>query len=222
MKQFISKYKHGWLLGYTFIYLVWFFLLENRSNVTFHTIHIKLDDLIPFNEYFVIPYFLWFLYIAGTILYFFFTSKEDYYKCCAFLFIGMTICLIIYTIWPNEQNLRPDTFTRDNIFVAIVKTLYTTDTSTNVCPSIHVYNSIGAHIAITHSKLKEKRGLCAASFVLAVSICLSTVFLKQHSAFDGICAVGLSIVMYLLVYKVDYTTLIQTIKEKKDKDTEIA
>ena len=222
MKQFFEKYKHGWILGYVFIYMVWFFALENRSDTVFHTIHIKLDDLIPFNEYFVIPYFLWFAYIAVTVLYFFFTSKEDFYKCCGFLFIGMTICLIIYTFCPNEQNLRPDSFTRDNIFVTLVNGLYATDTSTNVCPSIHVYNSIGAHIAIINSKLKEKRILCFASFVLAVSICLSTVFLKQHSAFDGICAAGLSIVMYLIVYKVDYKTLLQNIKERKDDDTEIA
>lgn len=222
MKQLIKKYKHGWILAYVFIYLIWFFALEARSDVVFRTIHIKLDDLIPFNEFFVIPYFLWFAYIAVTVLYFFFTSKEDYYKCCAFLFIGMTICLIIYTFWPNEQNLRPASFARDNIFVKLVKGLYVTDTSTNVCPSIHVYNSIGAHIAISNSKLKEKRGLCFVSFILAGSICLSTVFLKQHSVFDGICAIGLSIVMYLLVYKVDYAGLIQRIKERKENDTEIA
>lgn len=222
MKQWLQKYKHSWLLLYTFIYLIWFFILENRSNTTFQSIYIKLDDFIPFNEFFIIPYFLWFAYIAVTVLYFFFTSKEDYYKCCAFLFIGMTICLIIYTFWPNEQNLRPTSFARDNIFVDMVKGLYMTDTSTNVCPSIHVYNSIGAHIAISHSKLKEKKGICFASFVLAVSICLSTVFLKQHSVFDGICAIGLSIVMYLLVYRIDYADLIQKIKERNEDDTEIA
>ncbi len=222
MKQWIKKYKHSWLLLYTFIYLIWFFLLEHRSNVIFRSIYIKLDDFIPFNEFFIIPYLLWFAYIVATILYFFFTSKEDYYKCCAFLFIGMTICLVIYTFWPNEQNLRPDSFARDNIFVTIVKKLYLTDTSTNVCPSIHVYNSIGAHIAITNSKLKEKRGVCFASFVLAVSICFSTVFLKQHSVFDGICAIGLSIIMYLLVYKADYAGLIRKIRERKENGTEIA
>lgn len=212
MKKFLETYKHGWLLSYTFIYLIWFFYLEHRSNVKFINIHIKLDDMVPFNEFFIIPYFLWFAYIAGTVLYFFFTSKEDYYKCCSFLFIGMTICLIIYTFWPNEQNLRPTAFARDNIFVNTVKALYLTDTSTNVCPSIHVFNSIGVHIAICNSKLKEKRALCAVSFVLAVSICLSTVFLKQHSVFDGICAVGLSIVMYLLVYKIDYSSFMQRMR----------
>ena len=216
MKQFYTKYKHGLILFYFFIYLAWFFYLEGRTNVNFINIHIPLDDYIPFNELFVIPYFLWFAYIAITILYFFFTSKEDYYKCTAFLFIGMTICLIIYTIWPNAQDLRPEVFPRDNFLVDMVKGLYLTDTSTNVCPSIHVYNSIGVHIAIMESpRLKNKKWLRICSFLLAVSICLATVFLKQHSVFDGICGILLSIVMYFLVYKIDYVSLFS----KKEQET---
>ena len=208
LKQFISKYKHGWVLFYFFIYMAWFLYLEGRTDVNFTPIHIKLDDLVPFNELFVIPYFLWFAYIAGAVLLFFFKSKEDFYKCTAFLFIGMTICLIIYTIWPNGQNLRPSVFPRDNFLTDMVKGLYQTDTSTNVCPSIHVFNSIAVHIAISRSSLFDKHKIIkAGSFILMIAICLSTVFLKQHSVFDGICAVALSCVMYVLVYKVDYVKL---------------
>lgn len=208
MKQIYEKYKHGWILSYFFLYLVWFFYLESRTNVNFINVYVPLDDYIPFNEIFIIPYLLWFLYIAVTISYFFFTSKEDYFKCTAFIFIGMTICLLIYTIWPNAQNLRPEVFTRENILVDIVKTLYQTDTSTNVCPSIHVYNSVGVHIAIMQSKrLKNKKWLHIGSLILAVSICLATVFLKQHSVFDGICALLLSTVMYFLVYRINYANL---------------
>lgn len=208
MKSLIQKYKHGWILSYFFIYLVWFFALEGRTGIRHTSIYIKLDDYIPFNELFVIPYVLWFAYIAVTVFFFFFTSKEDFYKTCAFLFIGMSICLLIYTIWPNGQNLRPTEFARDNIFVDIVKLFYKNDTSTNVCPSIHVFNSIGAHIAIAQSSyFKNKRYVKFASFVLMVLICLATVFLKQHSAFDGFAAIGLSGIMYMLVYKVDYSKI---------------
>lgn len=216
MKPFYRKYKHGLILLYFFIYLAWFFYLERCTNVNFITIHIPLDDYIPFNELFIIPYLLWFGYIAVTILYFFFTSKEDYYKCTAFLFIGMTICLIIYTFWPNAQDLRPEVFARDNFLVDMVKALYLTDTPTNVCPSIHVYNSIGVHIAIMKSpRLKEKKLLQISSLVLAILICLATVFLKQHSIFDGICAILLSTIMYFLIYKIDYSSLFT----KKEQET---
>lgn len=215
LKQLIEKYKHGWVLSYFLIYMVWFIYLENRSGIRHTPIYMALDDYIPFNELFAVPYFLWFFYIAVVVLFFFFRSKEDFYKCTAFLFIGMTVCLVIYTIWPNGQNLRPTTFARDNFLVDWVKGLYLTDTSTNVCPSIHVFNSIGVHIALCKSSIfTNHKKLKAASFLLMVLICLSTVFLKQHSVFDGICAMALATVMYYLVYKIDYAKLYNKNKKK--------
>lgn len=220
MKDFIQKYKHGLLLCYILIYLPWFTLLEQRTITHYTSIHIRLDDFVPFCEWFAIPYVLWFVYITATILFFFLFSKEDYYKCCTFLFVGMTICLIIYTIWPNGQNLRPDSFSRDNILIDLVKAFYGRDTSTNVCPSIHVFNSIGAHIAISKSaKFKNHKWVVISSFILMVLICLSTVFLKQHSVFDGICALVLSLVMYLLVYKIDYAKVFNKEKSETALDT---
>lgn len=216
LRQFLGKYKHGWVLSYFFIYLIWFFYLESRTGIRHTPIHIALDDMIPFNEYFIIPYFLWFGYVAAVVLFFFFRSKEDFYRCTAFLFIGMTICLVIYTIWPNGQDLRPVQFQRDNIFTDLVKQLYLTDTSTNVCPSIHVFNSIGVHIAICKSSLfHQKKILKTASFVLMLSICLSTVFLKQHSVFDGICALALAAIMYVVSYKIDYVRVFRSNKKKE-------
>lgn len=216
MKEFFQKYKHAWLLSYMFIYFVWFFYLENRGWVPVKIIHTALDDIIPFHEFFFIPYALWFLYIPAVILFLLFKSKEDYFKVCAFLFTGMTICLIIYTIWPNGQNLRPNGFLRDNFLVDMVKKLYGFDTSTNVCPSIHVFNSIGAHIAIMESRLfKNNRFIRTGSFILAFLICLSTVFLKQHSVIDGLCAIVLACVLYLIVYRVDYQALRQYIRKKR-------
>ncbi|QHQ60067.1 phosphatase PAP2 family protein [Anaerocolumna sedimenticola] len=218
MKDLIQKYKHGWILSYFFIYIAWFFLLEKKVTTNYAPVHIWLDDYIPFNEWFVIPYYLWFLFIFATVAYFFLTSKEDFYKVTAFLFIGMTVCLIIYTIWPNGQNLRPDlsTIGRDNIFIRIVKALYATDTSTNVCPSIHVFNSIGANIAIHRSeKLKNYKLLRIGATILTVLISLSTMFLKQHSAFDAITAIALSIVMYYFVYGWSDSKQAAKAKEKK-------
>lgn len=208
MKTLVQKYKHAWLLLYMGIYFVWFFWLEQRNNLSMTTIHMTMDEWIPFNEFFFIPYAMWFLYIPAVVLYYLFHSKSDYYKTCAFLFSGMTICLIIYTIWPNCQDLRPSAFARDNFLVDAVRNLYLTDTATNVCPSIHVFNSIGAYIAINENeKLHNNKLIRFGALILTVLICLSTVFLKQHSVFDGLCAVALSCVLYLVVYRVDYTAL---------------
>ena len=108
MKEFFKKYRHAWVLLYFFVYMAWFMILENTVTTQYHSVHIWLDDWIPFNEFFVIPYLLWFLYIVLSVLYFFFAApREEYYRYTAFLFIGMTICLIIYSIWPNGAPTPP-------------------------------------------------------------------------------------------------------------------
>jgi membrane-associated phospholipid phosphatase len=183
--------------------MIWFTYLERTVTTEFTPVYSRLDDYIPFLEIFIIPYFIWFAYIFVTVAYFFFTSKQDFYKCCAFLFIGMTICLIIYTIWPNGHYLRVDidNLGRSNIFTRILSRLYTIDTSTNVFPSIHVFNSIGAMIAIRKSeRLRPITWLQISTFILTVLICMSTVFLKQHSILDVFGGILLSIIMYIFVY----------------------
>lgn len=204
MKNFLKKYGHVWILSYGFIYITWFIHLEKTVTYGYKLMHTSLDDLIPFNEYFIIPYFLWFAYVAASIVLFFFKNKQDYYKLCAFLFTGMTISLIICTIYPNGTNLRPVIDPDKNIFSAMVYQLYQTDTPANVFPSIHVFNSLGVHIAIRNSQeFKNRPVLRTLSFLLMVSIILSTVFLKQHSAVDVFGSFIMAGVLYPFVYRAE-------------------
>lgn len=202
LKEFFKKYKHAVTWIYFAIYLPWFVYLEKHVVKSYHVIHMDIDDKIPFNEVFIIPYMLWFAYVAVTFLYFFFNDIRSYRKMCVFLFSGMTIFLFISTIYPNGHLLRPTTFEHNNIFTQLVNALYKADTPTNLFPSIHVYNSIGTHLAIVKSeKLKGKKVLCLASFVLMTLIIMSTVMLKQHSVFDVITAFIMAGGAYSLVYR---------------------
>lgn len=203
LKALFLKYKHGLILSYFFIYILWFGYLEKTVTTHFHPIHSRLDDFIPFNEYFIIPYFIWFAYIFITVAYFLLTSKKDFYKCCAYLFSGMTICLFIYTVYPNGHHLRVDldALGRSNIFIDMLAKIYSVDTSTNVFPSIHVFNSIGAYIAIKrHQQLKKIKWLQWSTLLLTILICMSTVFLKQHSILDIFGAIVLNAILYFIVY----------------------
>ncbi len=214
------KYKHAIpLLIYGVIYMTWFSWLEKNVTKHYQVIHMRADDFIPFCELFIIPYFLWFAYVAVVVVFFLFKNKTDYYKTCAFLFAGMTVFLLISTLFPNGHHLRPVTMPRDNVFTQMVQYLYSIDTATNLWPSIHVYNSIGAHLAISHSKeFKNKKGLRIASLILASSIVLATVFLKQHSVFDVITAFIMATVMYLVVYKYDFIMMVRvTLAKRKAK-----
>lgn len=204
--SFLKNNKHFFLLLYAAVYIPWFCYVEQKVNINsdFHIIHMVLDDYIPFCEFFVIPYYLWFVYIGVSIIYIAFNDGRTCWKMGAFLITGMTIFLIISTVYPNGHHLRPDTFARDNFCVDLVKQLYATDTPTNLFPSIHVYNSIGIHLALTHcSKLMTNprtKWVKPVSLVLMISIILSTVFLKQHSVFDMLTAFALAAVMYSLCY----------------------
>jgi len=205
MKQMLHKYSHAWVFLYAFIYIPWFFYLEKHVTRYFHVIQTDIDKKIPFIEYFIIPYLLWFAFIAATILYLFFTDKSEFYKASAFMIIGMTVFLIISTVYPNGQLLRPYHYERDNIFISLVKRLYLTDTPTNVFPSIHVYNTIGAYIAIRNSvHLKQNRWIQNSSLILSILIILSTMFLKQHSVIDVIGAFIFSGLVYPFVYTMEW------------------
>ena len=201
--EYLRHNTHLFLLLYALIYIPWFCWLEEKVNINsnFHVIHMALDDYIPFCEFFVIPYYLWFIYMAAGIIFIAFTDGKLCWRLGIFLITGMTVFLFISTVYPNGQLLRPDTFARDNIFVHIVQRLYASDTPTNLFPSIHVYNSIAVNIAVWRSDaFKHTHAMRCGSAILMVSIILSTMFLKQHSVFDVVTGMITAAGMYMIVY----------------------
>lgn len=201
IRLFLDKYGHAWVFLYAFIYFPWFGWLERNVTSNYSLVYTPLDSYIPFIEFFIIPYLLWFAYMAVTCFYFFFVSKEEFYKFTKMCIIGMTLFLIICTIFPNGLRLRPAIFPRNNIFVDLVRFIYRVDTPTNVLPSLHVYNSVACHIAIMHNeKLSQNKIISNGSTLLSISIVLSTMFLKQHSVLDVISALIIIYFVYSAVY----------------------
>ena len=201
LSSWLKNHNHIWTLLYGLIYLPWFLWLEQHVTSEFTLISMPIDYKIPFCEYFIIPYYLWFLFVPAVMAYEFFYSKREYYQCCALLFTGMTVFLIICTVWPNGLNLRQDISYRDNFCAQLVQGLYKTDTSTNVFPSMHVFNTLGCLIALYTSKgMKGRYGIKTAATILGILIILATVFLKQHSVWDVIGAFVLAGILYVIVY----------------------
>lgn len=215
--ELFNRYKHVWILSYFIIYLTWFGYLERTVTTHYHLIHLPIDDYIPFCEYFVIPYIMWFGYVAFGIAFTALHDKKEFYRLCAFLYTGMTVFLVISTLYPNGHNLRPYYFTHHNMFTALCEWLYSTDTPTNLFPSIHVYNSLGIHFAVMNSSyFKDKKHVQHASLVLCVMIILSTMFIKQHSVFDVSTAFMLAFVMYNVVYIKNWMHLPQKSRSFQD------
>lgn len=203
-KNILNRYRHAWIFLYGFIYMPWFLYLEKRTIPAheYFIINSPLDKYIPFCEYFVIPYLFWFAFMVIGVMYFFFTNRKEFYQVTGFLIIGMTIFLIISTVFPNGLHLRPTVFPRDNLFTDMVKNLvYANDTSTNVLPSIHAFNSLGISIAVARSEsLRKKYWVQIVTHVLTLLILVSTVCLKQHSITDVIAAMVMAGVIYPFVY----------------------
>ena len=204
MVQFIKKYKHGLIiLAYAIVYMTLFGYLEQKPVRGFHVIDTVFDSHIPFCEYFIVPYLLWFPYQVVTVLYFIFINKnkKEYYQLILNMMMGMTIFLIVSYIYPNVLHLRPSEFPRENVFTDMVRWLYRTDTPTNVLPSIHVFNSLAVHMSLTNCEaLRDHKSVRYGSLVLTLLIILSTMFLKQHSVIDVCCGATLALFGYLFFY----------------------
>jgi len=204
---------------YLFIYLPWFYYIEKTITPglpIIHIMHCSFDDLIPFCEYFIIPYISWFFYIVfGCLFVLYKGSDSEFFKLGLSLVIGMSLAMTICMIYPTGLNLRPIVLPRHNIFSTLVSMLYLTDTPTNVFPSVHVFNSLAIHISLSKLKVLENyKWVKNCSLVWCILICLSTVFIKQHSLLDVSAAIVMMTVLYTAIYVLDYSKLFSRNKEE--------
>ena len=199
IRSFLSVHKHFYLLLLLIPILIWFKCLE-ATLAPQYIIHTALDDRIPFVKEFVIPYLLWFPYIAYGLIYTGIHSRRDFIRLYVFLAGGMAAAYTVYMIFPNAQDLRP-VIPQDDLFSRLVKLVYATDTPTNVCPSVHVINSLAVNAALQHSDtFAAKKFGKAASFCLTILICLSTVMIKQHSVLDVFWGIVTAAFFYIPLY----------------------
>ena len=202
-RSWLARHPVGFMALYTIFYLSVFHYLEANVPLRSILVHCRLDDLIPFCKYAVIPYFAWFLWIPFTLFYLLWKApREDFWRLCLPLFSGMTIALACYAVLPTALDLRPYWVPGSDIFAQTVRFLYRTDTATNVCPSIHCQSTACMALAFSSSTLTEKRpGLKVLAWVWAALICASTVFTKQHSIVDVVCGLAVAFVWVPVLYR---------------------
>jgi len=172
----------GWV-GYFALY----FLTENLIPAeSCRPVHMWLDDVIPFCEWFIIPYVGWYLLVVFSLLYFLLYDVESFKRLQIFIIVTQVVAMACYILFPTRQDLRPEVFPRENLLTWGVGLLYRFDTNTGVCPSLHVAYSIG--IASVWLKTKARAWWKTFVVVAVGLICLSTMFIKQHSAVDFFAA----------------------------------
>lgn len=202
IKKKLKTYRHAvWFLFYCIFYLTAFRAVEDAGHVHFHIIHTWLDEQIPFCRYFIVPYFLWFGLIGAGVTWFVMKCRDrnEYYKLISMLMMGMTIFIVVSVVYPNKLDLRPAAVEGNDVFASLVRYLYSTDTPTNVLPSIHVYNSMAVCYAVNGNvDLRKKKWIIAGTDVLTLLIVLSTMFLKQHSVIDVSMGIVMSVVLQVV------------------------
>lgn len=191
------------LLGWV-IYFLLYFLTENLIPVeNCHVIHCGLDDIIPFCEWFLLPYVFWYVLTVFSLGYFALYNVDSFKKLQTYIIITQAVAMAVYIIYPNCQNLRPAEFPRENFLTDCIGYIYAFDTNTGVCPSLHCAYSVG--IASVWIREREASWIWKAFVVIsAVLICLSTMFIKQHSAVDFFAALPVCLLAEILVFKVFY------------------
>lgn len=197
------EFRHLWYLLYWPLFGLAFLILERFwIREEYHPVHCALDDLIPFCEAFLIPYLLWFVFLAGMVVYTLFFDVDAFRGLMKFIAVSYTAALVIYILFPNCQELRPLAFPRDNLFTRFLAGFYAFDTNTNVCPSLHVIGSAAVATSAWHSKRFSTPGWRLFFTVTAALISVSTVFLKQHSVWDLLVAVLVCALAQYMAYGV--------------------
>ena len=209
------KFRHLKLLLFWPAFGIAFFILERILNLKYHMVSCSLDAKIPFCEFFVIPYYFWFVFLIGMLVWSLLFDIPTFKRYMKYIIITYTATLLIYVIYPTAQDLRPNEFARNNIFTHIVSMLYNFDTNTNVCPSMHVIGSFAVYFSARNSKHFGTRGWRIAFLIVALLISISTVFLKQHSVVDIFAALILCAIVYPFVYSTEKISEYAVNDEKK-------
>ena len=195
------RFSHiGLMIATWGTYFLLYFLTENLIPAErCISVHCRLDDIMVFNEYFVIFYVGWYLLVAGSLAYYFFFDVKRFRELDLYIFVTQMVAMACYILVPTRQDLRPEVFPRENVFSWIMGLIYTLDTNTGVCPSLHVAYSL-AILAVYWRDENISRLWKAILLVLVILISLSTAFVKQHSMVDVFAAIPTALIGDWLIY----------------------
>lgn len=197
------EFRHLFLLLYWVAYLLSFIFIERLTPAAYHhPVWCRLDDFIPFCEWFIFAYMSWHVSLVWTSLYTLAYDIPAFKRFMWNLIITTVIAVATYIIWPNEQQLRPDlsTLGRSNILTWATGIIYSVDTNTNVCPSLHCIGGFAVLFAALDMPQFRKKAWPLFFTVFALLICASTVFMKQHSIVDFFAANPVIIIGWVCVY----------------------
>lgn len=200
MKKWLRKNRHArWALALFYILLM-YYLPEKYITGSYTPTQTALDAWIPFCAPCIIPYLLWFPGLALTGLWLLLKDGAGFRRYMLYLVFAYSTAALVYTVFPNGQDLRPDLSGAEGFFEKLTAFVYSADTNTNVCPSLHVIGGMSVMFAVRGSKRAGQwMKLSAVLFFIIVSA--STVFVKQHAVLDVAAGLAVGVFLYFFVFR---------------------
>jgi len=167
------------------------------------------ENYIPFVPEMAIFYvFLFFPMVILTMLYFAFFEEEKGYALGWSIVIMNSIATIVYIIFPVStywwrKELLANKI-QGNIFADIMYFYIENETSFNCVPSMHAGMSIICFFTwYQYYKLKKdskSRNIALLTFIIAIGVVVSTLFVKQHYIIDEITGVLLAYIVGRFIF----------------------
>lgn len=156
------------------------------------------DDFIPFVPVFIVPYIIWYAFVLGYLLYFWYKDIRIYMKTLSVIVFGELVCFTIYFYF--QTTVPRPALTGDGVFIHLVQMIYSHDHPYNAFPSIHVLTTFA--IILGNMYIQNKRVFHSffvpimGSFIIA-----STLFVKQHYILDVLSSIFLTTFIYGIVFE---------------------
>lgn len=221
MKKIIRTLKKipgwGWLAGVAYFILQYsiYRLADFITRVT-GTINRAyapkipvIDDAIPVIAPFVVIYlFSYVFWICGPMAVSL-TGKKNFINFVIGLSAAYLIGFLIFIFSPTYMDRAaeglPEIAARPGFFNYLLANVYMNDGNLygfNLFPSYHCLGSAYCYLGIRKRK-EVSRGFRIYSLVMAILICMSTVFTKQHYAIDIVGGLSIAILCYAIVEKIN-------------------
>ena len=172
---------------------------------------LPIDSSIPFIPEFISIYIL--SYAQWVIGYIIVAreSREVCYRVMGGAICAKLICLVIFLVYPTYME-RPEVV-GDGLWDWLVRFIYASDNSDHLFPSIHCLESwICFRSSLKITKLGSWYRIF--SFVFAILVFASTVFVKQHcfiDIFGGVAVAELGILIWEVIRRI--------LNKKKGRDS---
>ena len=150
----------------------------------FHDVKRVIDDKIPFVEWSVLVYALWFPLIALFPIALFYVNEEYYVFYITAMFMEVVLSVICYMIYPTTfKRPKPSDKLSGKLMAIVFKGSYR---GVNCAPSLHCSS---CYLIIFTALMAMHNVTGIISIIVAVAIVISTMTTKQHTVIDVLSAI---------------------------------